>query len=31
MMISALGTRGETAEAVDTEALYTYGRIGTMF
>lgn len=24
MMISALGTRGETAEAVDTEALYTY-------
>lgn len=24
MAISALGTRGETAEAVDTEALYTY-------
>lgn len=24
MVISALGTRGETAEAVDTEALYTY-------
>ena len=24
MVISALGTRGETAEAVDTEAIYTY-------
>ena len=24
MVISALGNRGETAEAVDTEALYTY-------